>query len=57
MASSSQTEKVTCNGHCSNSSNKQHGTLPMFEESVVEANSTNGMAHHGNTMEKRSGVL
>ena len=29
----------------------------MCEQSVVEANTTNSMAHHGNTMEKRSGVL
>ena len=57
MACSSQTEKVTCTGHCSNSSNKKHGTVPMFEESIGEANTTNGMAHHVNIMEKRSGVL
>ena len=41
VASSRQIEKVTCNGHCSNSSNKQHGTVPMFEQSVVEAKTTN----------------
>ena len=29
----------------------------MFEQSLVEANTTNGMAHHGHTMDKRSGVL
>ena len=57
VASSSRTEKVTCTGHRSNSSNKQQGTVKMFEESVGEANTTNDMAHHGNTMEKRSGVL
>ena len=29
----------------------------MFEETIGEANTTTGMAHHGNTMEKWSGAL
>ena len=57
MASSSQTEKVACTGRCCNSSNKQRETVRMFEESIGEANTTTGLLHHGNTMEKWSGAL
>ena len=57
VASSSQTEKVACTGRCCNSSNKQRETVRMFEESIGEANTTTGLLHHGNTMEKWSGAL